>query len=107
MACRGRHHLLPWCRRAIGKLRKRGQLTPPTFLMLLAFSCPVMAAAPTVLLSTTTLMPGQTLRVEIDGLMENAKPRVLFMGKSYSFFVIGPNAQRALIGVRLDAKPGS
>ena len=60
-----------------------------------------------VLLSTTTLLPGETLRVEVDGLIPDAKLKALFMGKSYPFFVVGPNAQRALIGIKLDAKPGS
>jgi lysostaphin len=45
--------------------------------------------------------------VEVDGLLPTAKFRTYFMGKSYPFFVVGPSAVRALIGVPLDAKPGS
>ncbi len=60
-----------------------------------------------VLLSTTSLQPGETLRVEVDGLQPGARIKALFLGKSYPFFVIGPNAQRALVGIKLDAKPGT
>jgi lysostaphin len=58
------------------------------------------------LLSTTSLLPGETLRVEVDGLVPTAKLKVLFLGKAFPLFVVGPNAARALIGVPLDAKPG-
>jgi murein DD-endopeptidase MepM/ murein hydrolase activator NlpD len=75
-------------------------------LGLLAFAIPLYAASPKVLLSTTTVLPGETLRVEIDDLPPTAKCRVSFMGKLYPLFAIGPDAKRALIGVRLDAKPG-
>jgi lysostaphin len=44
--------------------------------------------------------------VEVDGLSPEAKCKIVFAGKSYPLFVIGPDAQRALIGVRLDFKPG-
>jgi len=53
------------------------------------------------------LLPGETLRVEVDGLISGSKYKAIFMGKSYPFFVVGPNAQRALIGIKLDAVPGS
>lgn len=67
---------------------------------------PSWAEPAKVLLSTTTLLPGETLRIEVDGLLPPARIKALFMGKSYPFFVIGPNANRALIGIKLDAKPG-
>jgi len=67
----------------------------------LAFASPVK-----VILSTTTLLPGETLRVELDGMDPNPRLRAILAGKSYPFFVVGPNAQRALVGVKLDAKPG-
>ena len=59
---------------------------------------PVSAEPAKVLLSTTTLQPGETLRIEVDGLLPPARIKALFMGKSYPFFVIGPNANRSLIG---------
>ncbi len=74
---------------------------------LVSFAVPCFGAPSNVLLSTTSLLPGETLRVEVDGLIPSAKLKALFMGKAYPFFVIGPNAQRALIGIKLDAKPGT
>jgi murein DD-endopeptidase MepM/ murein hydrolase activator NlpD len=73
----------------------------------LIFALPSMAEPVKVLLSTTTLLPGETLRVEVDGLEPTAKLKALFIGKSYPLFVVGPNALRALIGIPLDAKPTS
>jgi murein DD-endopeptidase MepM/ murein hydrolase activator NlpD len=67
----------------------------------------ILVGAITVLLSTTTLMPGETLRVEVDGPIASVKPQATFMGKMYPFYIVGPNAQRALMGMRLDADPGS
>src|SRR6266404_6064042 len=75
--------------------------------MTLLSSSMVLAQPAKVLLSTTTLLPGETLRIEVDGLLPSARIKALFMGKSYPFFVIGPNANRALIGIKLDAKPGT
>ena len=74
--------------------------------LLIAPSALYAASPPKVLLSTTTLLPGETLRVEVDGLPPAAKCKVAFAGKLYPLFAIGPDAQRALIGIRLDAKPG-
>ena len=82
-------------------------------LLFAAFLLPVFAVRPAaaepfkVLLSTMSLQPGETLRIEVDGLLPPARIKALFMGKSYPFFVIGPNANRALIGIKLDAKPGT
>jgi murein DD-endopeptidase MepM/ murein hydrolase activator NlpD len=72
----------------------------------LIFALPLSAASPNVLLSTTTLLPGQTLRVELDGVDPSAKLKVLFSGKLYPFYAVGPNAVRALIGVPLGSVPG-
>lgn len=84
------------------------QLCAPTYLLILLFlSAPVVAAPPHVLLSTTTLLPGETLRVEVEGLGSPSKLKVHFLRKLYPLFVIGPNAQRALIGIPLDTGPGS
>jgi hypothetical protein len=68
----------------------------------LAFASPAK-----VILSTTTLLPGETLRVELDGMEHNPRLRAILSGKSYPFFAVGPNAQRALIGIKLDSKPGT
>ncbi len=76
-------------------------------LCFLISALPVSAETTKVLLSTTSLLPGETLRVEADGLIPPARVKILFMGKSYPFFAIGPNAHRALIGIKLDAKPGT
>lgn len=74
---------------------------------LLPLAMPCAAVPAKVLLSTTTLLPGETLRVELDGLAPSSRLKALFLGKAYPFFAIGPNAQRALIGINLDSKPGS
>jgi hypothetical protein len=79
--------------------------TPTFFIASLLFISPCWAASPKILLSTTTLLPGETLRVELDGLAPDAKLRAHFGGKYYPFYAVGPNAQRALIGVKLDEPP--
>jgi murein DD-endopeptidase MepM/ murein hydrolase activator NlpD len=72
-----------------------------------AFSFALSAHAdPHILLSAPTIMPGETLRVEVDGLNPNEKTRLAFTKGFYRMFVIGPDAQRALIGIKLDAVPG-
>jgi murein DD-endopeptidase MepM/ murein hydrolase activator NlpD len=83
------------------------QQAPPTFLIVfLAFALPCDASAPRVLLSSTTVLPGETLRVEVDGVLPSQRLGASWLGKTYPFFVVGPDAQRALIGVRLDAQAG-
>jgi hypothetical protein len=84
-----------------------GQPAAPTILLILFCVSPSVWAYPAkVLLSTTTLLPGDTLRVEVDGLSPEAKLRAYFGGKIYPFYAVGPNAQRALIGVKLDEESG-
>jgi len=85
---------------------KRMPLVVLCSLFALLSALPVWAEPAKVLLSTTTLLPGESLRIEVDGLLPPVRIKALFMGKSYPFFVIGPNANRALIGIKLDAKPG-
>ncbi len=70
------------------------------------FSTLPLWAAPEILLSSPSILPGETLRVEVDGLAPNEQTRLSFTKGFYRMFVIGPDAQRALIGVRLDATPG-
>jgi murein DD-endopeptidase MepM/ murein hydrolase activator NlpD len=65
------------------------------------------AAEPNVILSSSAILPGETLRVELDNIEPALRSKALFRGKSYPFFVVGPNAQRALIGIPLAAVPGS
>jgi len=72
-------------------------------IFLLASLC---GAAPAILLSSPTVLPGGTLRVELDGVSPDARVKALFQNKSYRFFAVGPNAQRALIGVKLGSLPG-
>lgn len=64
------------------------------------------ALPPTLLLSTTTLLPGETLRIEVDGASPEARLKVRWMGKLFPFYFVGPNAQRAIIGMKLDTRPG-
>jgi murein DD-endopeptidase MepM/ murein hydrolase activator NlpD len=77
------------------------------FIALLFLVSSAWAASPQIVLSSHTLQPGQTLRVEVDGLSPDAKLRVLFNKKSYPCYPVGPNAQRALIGVPLGTPPQS
>ena len=65
-----------------------------------------LQAAPQVILTTSTVTPGDTLRVEVDGLPPTEKKlKVVLLGKSYPFFPVGPNALRALIGIPLGTSP--
>lgn len=73
--------------------------------VLLLLAAPSFAAT-TVIFSTRTLLPGETLRVEIDGVSPSAQCKIRFLKKTFTFFAVGPNAQRALIGVPLDTEPG-
>ncbi len=66
----------------------------------------LVESAPTVILSTTSILPGETLRVEVDGAPPSARLKAKFSGKSYPLYTVGPNAMRALIGIKLDAVPG-
>jgi hypothetical protein len=75
-------------------------------LCLLISALPCSASPAKVILSTTTLLPGETLRIELDGMEPNPRLKAILAGNSYPFFAVGPNAQRALIGIKLDAKPG-
>jgi murein DD-endopeptidase MepM/ murein hydrolase activator NlpD len=70
------------------------------------FSALPLNAAPTLHLSSDAILPGQTLRVMVDGLDPSEKTRLSFANGFYSAFAVGPDAQRALIGIRLDATPG-
>ena len=65
------------------------------------------AADLNVLLSSSAVLPGETLRVELDGITPGAKVRVDFLGKRFPFYEVGPAAQRALIGIPLGTVPGS
>jgi hypothetical protein len=66
----------------------------------------IYAAHFKVLLSSAGVQPGDTLRLEADGVLPKYKLRVVFAGGSYPFYSIGPDAQRALIGIRLGTLPG-
>jgi murein DD-endopeptidase MepM/ murein hydrolase activator NlpD len=77
-----------------------------SFLLSLLSFLPPAVFAVEILLSTASIEPGQTLRVVVEGVTSNEKTRMSFAGGFYPSFPIGPAAQRALIGVRLDAVPG-
>lgn len=83
-------------------------MTKLTFaICLLPFAIPCFGAPVEVLLSSTSVLPGQTLRVEADGVSPENRLKAFFLGKAYPFFVVGPDAQRALIGVPLGKVPGT
>jgi murein DD-endopeptidase MepM/ murein hydrolase activator NlpD len=75
------------------------------FCLLPFLSC-ISAAEPKILLSATSIFPGETLRVEVDGVTPNEPMRLGFSKGFFPLFVIGPDAQRGLLGIRLDAVPG-
>jgi murein DD-endopeptidase MepM/ murein hydrolase activator NlpD len=75
-------------------------------LCFLLSALPVKAASLEVLLSTPSPLPGESLRLIADGVTPTEKTRVVFSKGFYPLFTIGPDAQRALIGIRLDAVPG-
>lgn len=79
---------------------------PFTFFLLPCTLVPVSASV-NILLSTTTISQGQSLRIEADGVTPNEQARLSFQKGFYPFFTIGPDAQRALLGIRLDAAPGT
>lgn len=66
----------------------------------------IHAADLKVLLSSNTMLPGETLRIELDGIAPGAKVRADFLGKRFPFYEVGPAAQRALIGIPLGTEPG-
>ncbi len=88
-------------------INKLQRTTVLSSLLALLYALPLSAQPAKVLLSTTSLQPGETLRIEVDGQLPAARLKVLFDGKAYPLFAIGPNASRALIGIKLDAKPAT
>jgi len=77
----------------------------PFLLAFLSFKA--SAADLKVLLSSSAVLPGETLRIELDGIAPGAKVRADFLGKRFPFYEVGPAAQRALIGIPLGTAPGS
>ncbi len=69
------------------------------------FTAPAYSAVE-ILLSTPTPLPGESLRVIAEGVTPQYKTRIAFNKGFYPLFTIGPDAQRALIGIKLDAVPG-
>ncbi len=59
-----------------------------------------------IVLSSAAVLPGETLRVEVDNVSPYAHLRAELLGKTYPFFEVGPAAQRALIGIPLSQSPG-
>ena len=81
------------------------KIIPFSALCMLLSALP-LSAAPQILLSSSSVFPGETLRVEVDGLNPSQISRLVFAKGTYQFFGIGSDAQRALVGIRLDAAPG-
>lgn len=78
----------------------------PLLLTLFSLYPSRLFAAPELLVSSTTLNPGETLRVELDNVSPSDKLKAVFRQHSYAFFPVGPNAQRALIGIALGSPAG-
>jgi lysostaphin len=76
-----------------------------SLLVTLACFSPTLAAEPELFLSSSTVQPGDTLRVELDNVPPTRKYSVLFGSKTYPCYAVGPNAQRVLIGIPLGTKP--
>jgi murein DD-endopeptidase MepM/ murein hydrolase activator NlpD len=72
---------------------------------LILFLSTFASATPQLILSTTTVQPGDTLRIEVDDVSPSERLKVVFRQRSYAFFPVGPNAQRALIGIALGTGP--
>lgn len=68
-------------------------------------SLPLSAAE--LILSSPSVLPGQTLRVEVGEQSPDKRLQVRFMNGSYPLYVVGPAAQRALIGIPLGTEPGT
>lgn len=84
-----------------GIFRAAIKTAPPLVLLSsLAF------ASPQLILSSTTVAPGDTLRVELDNISPSDKLKAVFRHRSYAFFPVGPNVQRALIGIALGSPGG-
>ncbi len=65
------------------------------------------AAEPRVLLSRTTVMPGDTLRVILDKVDTQDQYKIRFRDRGYPVYPIGVNAQRTLIGIPLGSPFGT
>jgi murein DD-endopeptidase MepM/ murein hydrolase activator NlpD len=77
------------------------------FSILLLVSAPSQAAVSSVLLSSSVVMPGQTLRVEVDQWPPAETLDAVWNKKTYRLYPVGPDALRGLIGVPLGAVPGT
>jgi murein DD-endopeptidase MepM/ murein hydrolase activator NlpD len=75
-------------------------------LIALLLSAVLVHADPRILLSSKSVPPGETLRIIADGVEPQEKMRVAFAKGFYPLFAVGPDAQRGLIGMRIDAEPG-
>lgn len=75
-------------------------------LLLPTLFSPAHAEPIEALFSHTHILPGETLRIEIDKILPGTKSSVRFRERTYPFFVVGPDAQRALIAIPLSTKPG-
>ena len=52
------------------------------------------------------VLPGETLRVELDNISPELRMKAGLFKRNFAFFEVGPDAQRALIGVPLGTLPG-
>jgi murein DD-endopeptidase MepM/ murein hydrolase activator NlpD len=76
------------------------------YFLLSLFGIAAHAAEISVLLSSSTVVPGDTLRMELDNISPELQMKADLFHKSYAFFAVGPAAQRALVGVPLGTAPG-
>jgi len=70
----------------VDRFKVKTLLTLPTLLTLFVLHPPRLHAAPELILSTSTLAPGDTLRVELDNISPSDKLKAVFRGRSYAFF---------------------
>ena len=76
------------------------------FIVLLCLRSLVFAAEPTVILSHSTVAPGDTLRVILGKADSKVQYKIRFREKTYPVYPIGVDAERALIGIALGSTFG-
>lgn len=77
----------------------------PFFILIFGLSS--ARAEVKVLLSSTSVLAGDTLRVELDDVSTNLRFRAMLSKKYYPFYLVGPNTQRALLGIPLATRAGA
>ena len=79
----------------------------PLLTLLLLLPALGQASLSSVVLSSTIVMPGQTLRVEVDQWPTGTALNVVWKKKVYRLYPVGTDSMRALIGIPLGVVPGN